>query len=231
MSRLSCFAVASVLLGIVLIGKPPEEISTQTTTIEQVISHAVEVHVVKDGAIAVGSGVLYNSGGGLYVLTAAHVAEPSSMYLVERKSIDDENKSTMWMGDLVARDEVSDWAIIRLVGETQDIREGTSFMSVPPRAGEEVYAVGSPLGEENTITEGIVANHKRSVSWNNDAHLVVTCNGAPGSSGGGIYHAKTGKCIGIIVRHNRYANLLYVVPIDTIRKDLQEMGKSSLLPP
>lgn len=86
------------------------------------------------------------------------------------------------------------------------------------------------MGEENTITEGIVANNKRSVPWNSDKHLVVTCNGSPGSSGGGVYDKITGECIGIVVRLNIVSRLLYIVPIETILNDLQIMGKISIAP-
>lgn len=231
MRRLLVFTVALVLAaGTILKGKQPEVVSTQTNIAEQVMNLAVEIHAIKDGNIGVGSGVLYRANGELYVLTAAHVVEEGAMCLIDQKSIDDDSVCKMWQGEVVARDNDSDWAIIRLVGESQGIRVGTTFMPSPLRVGNEVYVVGSPLGEENTITEGIVANHKRSVSWNNDRHTVITCNGAPGSSGGGVYDAKTGKCIGIVVRLNRGANLLYVVSIETILKDLEEMGKSSLLP-
>jgi len=86
------------------------------------------------------------------------------------------------------------------------------------------------MGEENTISEGIVANRNRIVPWNGDKHIVVTCSGTHGLSGGGVFNIHTGKCIGIVVRLNALSDMLYVVPVQTIINDLKESGQLSLFP-
>lgn len=229
MRRLLCLAVSLILVTGILVGI--EDHPSQTTIAEHVIRNGVEIHAVQDGSITVGSGVLYRVNGELMVLTAAHVVpQDGGMCLITQNSMDDSSVCLVWSGEVVAKDVDSDWAIVRPVGETQSILGGTAFMLASPRVGHGVYASGSPLGEENTLSEGIVANHNRTVEWNKDKHIVVTCNGAAGSSGGGVYDIHTGKCFGIVVRRNPVSNMLYIVPIETIRKDLAEMGKSNLLP-
>lgn len=230
MRGLLCFAVSLILVTGIYIGIDAEKCPHYSIA-EQVMQHGIEIHAVQDGSITVGSGVLYRVNGELLVLTAAHVVpSDGGTCLITQNSMDDSSVCPMWTGEVVLRDADSDWAIVRPVGEAQSILGGTAFMLASPRVGHGVYALGSPLGEENTLSEGIVANHNRIVDWNNDRHIVVTCNGAAGSSGGGVYDIHTGKCFGIVVRRNPVSNMLYIVPIETIRKDLAEMKKSDLLP-
>lgn len=229
-NRLFGFAAGLLLLAGIAIN--PSTMVRRETVAEAVLRSTVEVNAVIDGSLAVGSGVLYKSGNDVFVLTAAHViGDGKGIYMVSQSNPNDESEREVWMADVVAYENQSDWAILRPVGDTRRIGVGTTFVSLPPRVGNGVYAAGSPLGEDNTITEGIVANRKRSVEWNADHHLVVTCNGGSGLSGGGVYDIHTGGCIGIVVRLNRAANLLYVVPIQTILNDLKDSGRQSLLQP
>ena len=229
-NRLFGIAAGLLLLSGILI-RVPLPTAEDETVAERVLRSTVEVNAVIDGSLAVGSGVLYEKDGQVFVLTAAHViGDGKGVYMISQADPNNESMREVWMADVVAHETQSDWAILRPVGDTRCIRGGTTFVPLPPRVGNGVYAAGSPLGEDNTITDGIIANNKRAVDWNSDHHLVVTCNGGSGSSGGGVYDIRTGKCIGIIVRLNRMANLLYVVPIQTILNDLKESGQLSLMP-
>jgi S1-C subfamily serine protease len=234
MGRLLCFAVASLLTAgtFLFCDREREYLPTPSQIVENIMDCGVTINGVEEESITIGSGVLYRANGELYVLTAAHVlgSKPTGL-LITQKSIDDDSVCLIWSGEVVAKDDESDWAIVRPVGEAKSILGGTTFMLSSPRVGHGVYTLGNPLGEDNTLSEGIVANHNRAVEWNTDKHIVITCSGAPGSSGGGVYDIHTGKCFGIVVRRNSAAQLMYVVSIETIRKDLEQMGKSELLPP
>jgi len=231
-NKLFGFTIVSALIAVAVVrgGIPSLETVNKQAIVEQIIYHTVEIDVILGESKGIGSGVLYVRGGKIYVLTAAHVVgDGTGLYIVKQTDPNNETLSQYWTGNVVACDSDSDWAILELQGESRPVR-GASFVPVRAWAGEEVYTSGSPMGEENTITEGIVANNKRSVPWNSDKHLVVTCNGCPGSSGGGVYDKITGECIGIVVRLNTASRLLYIVPIETILNDLQIMGKISIAP-
>lgn len=232
-NRLFGFAVALLLLTGVVLNKPslPLQADSSETVAEQVLHSTVEIKACINGTLAIGSGVAYEKDGEVFILTAAHViGDGTGLYLVVQSNPDDELMQEVWRADVVAYEADSDWAILRPVGDTRCIRGGTTFMPSPPRVGSGVYAAGSPMGEDNTVTEGIVAHRNRTVEWNKDKHFVVTCNGTCGLSGGGVYDSHTGQCIGIVVRLNRMANLLYVVPIQTILNDLKQSGQLSLFP-
>lgn len=227
-NRLFGFAVATILM-VGTVFKPSLPISE--TVAETVLRSTVEIHAYEDGSNAIGSGVAYMKDGDYFILTAAHViGNGNGTYIIVQRDPDNELVMEAWEAKVVAYETDSDWAILRPVGDTRCIRGGTTFMPLPPRVGDGVYAAGSPMGEENTVSDGIVANRNRIVPWNTDKHFVITCNGTCGLSGGGVYDIHTGECIGIVVRLNRMANLLYVVPIQTIINDLRESGQLALFP-
>jgi S1-C subfamily serine protease len=224
------FVVAAILVFGVALNNSPSVVNNRSIA-EQVLESSVEIHACENGTIAVGSGVVYKVGEDVFILTAAHViGEGKGLYIVTQFDPDDELMMESWTANVVAHDPVSDWAILRPVGDSRCIKGGTTFVPLPPRVGDEVYAAGSPMGEENTISEGIVANRNRIVPWNGDKHIVVTCSGTHGLSGGGVFNIHTGKCIGIVVRLNALSDMLYVVPVQTIINDLKESGQLSLFP-
>lgn len=61
--------------------------------------------------------------------------------------------------------------------------------------GQRVYAVGSPLGFENTISEGIISG-LRSYEESGKDFIQITASISPGSSGGAVVNDK-GELIGI----------------------------------
>jgi len=224
-------AAAILILGIALNPSPINRKDAAETVIERVLNNTVVIHACVGEEISIGSGVIYENNGKMFVLTAAHViGDGKGFYLISQTNPDNELMVETWQANVIAYETNSDWAILQPVGDTWRIRVGTTFMSLSPRVGDGVYACGSPLGEENTLSEGIIANRNRIVPWNSDKHFMVTCNGTHGSSGGGIFDVNTGKCIGIVVRTNRLSNMLYVVPIKTIINDLEQSGQLSLFP-
>lgn len=201
---------------------------------ERLVDHSLTVIATdKDNKRSLGSGVLFSNNGVLYCLTAAHVVgDGKGIYIVCHQNIETE-ATTAWRGFVCAMDSESDWAIMSLVrvGESVTGICPAEFSGAPIRIGQRVIAVGSPIGEHNTVTEGIIANNRRVVEWTNDRHFVITCDGGSGSSGGGVFDAQTGRCIGIVVRRSVSTGMLYALPIDTILKDIQALGQPQLLPP
>lgn len=92
------------------------------------------------------------------------------------------------------------------------------------RIGERVYAIGSPHGLENTISEGIVSGireigPKRQV-------VQMTAPISPGSSGGPVFNGK-GEVVGIatfLIEENQ--NLNFALPVNLIEPGL---GKKDLV--
>lgn len=109
-----------------------------------------------------------------------------------------------------------DLAVIRVDGG------GRQFPCLPMRgaetvaSGDAVYAIGSPLGLSNSISDGIVANRSRLVpqAGSPDPYIQVTAAISSGSSGGALIN-EYGEAIGITTATFAYGqNLNLAVPLD-----------------
>ena len=108
------------------------------------------------------------------VVTNAHVVEAQSYVSLRLSS------GEMLQGRVTQRSDEMDLAAIR----TTNARTGQlilSLTSTPARIGQEVIAIGSPLGLQNTVTRGIVSGLRQA-----GAVTLVQTDAAinPGNSGG-----------------------------------------------
>lgn len=147
-----------------------------------------------------GSGVIYmKSNGKGYIVTNNHVVEGSDALQV---ILSDGKKVT---AKKVGTDAATDLAVLTIDGKyvTQTAQFGSSKNLQP---GEEVIAVGSPLGSEyaTSVTQGIISANNRTVdmtdsSGNTTSQATVIQTDAainPGNSGGPLVNM-SGQVIGI----------------------------------
>ena len=89
--------------------------------------------------------------------------------------------------------ELDDWAIIKVNGSGFPyLQRGAASTIV---GGAAVYAIGSPLGLKNTITQGIISNPSRLDAGT--TYIQTSTPISPGSSGGALIN-QYGEVIGII---------------------------------
>ena len=81
-----------------------------------------------------------------------------------------------------------------------------------PAVGTELVHVGCTLGLYNSVSRGIISQTDRDVLGTGTMFDQTSCMGYPGSSGGGVYRSKDGKCIGLLVR-GAGPGLNYIVPV------------------
>ncbi|WP_137792034.1 stalk domain-containing protein [Bacillus sp. E(2018)] len=131
-----------------------------------------------------GSGVFVGEG---LILTNAHVVDEmteAAVYL---------NKNTMELVEgIVAYDEAVDLALLKL-SRPVNINPVSIGASSKLEKGEKVVAIGSPLGFQNTVSDGIVSN-----LYELDGVRVIqnTASTDHGSSGGGLFNMQ-GELVGI----------------------------------
>ena len=136
------------------------------------------------------------------VITNCHVTDGMQYYGIVK-----DNKINN-MIDFKSKKEV-DLCIYKTKERVNPIAEFRSYETL--KVGEKVYAIGSPNGLENTLSEGIVSalrldGRVRSIQ--------VTAPIAPGSSGGALFDAQ-GRLIGITTwRAGETGNLNFAVSID-----------------
>ncbi len=92
------------------------------------------------------------------------------------------------------------------------------------KVGSKVYAIGSPLGMENTITEGLVGGFRKfEDKKNNIEYVQISASLSPGSSGGAVLNSE-GELIGISTMGLKEGeNLNFAIKIeDVLSVDLGE---------
>lgn len=83
------------------------------------------------------------------------------------------------------------------------------------KVGQRVYAVGSPLGMENSLSEGLISG-LRNMSDENKSYIQITASISPGSSGGAVINSK-GELIGVSTKSLWFGqNLNFAIPINDI---------------
>ena len=85
------------------------------------------------------------------------------------------------------------------------------------RIGETVYAIGTPFGYENTITDGIISGLRASDDSSRN-YIQISAPISTGSSGGAIVNAK-GELIGIstfIIAGEGVQNINFAIPISDV---------------
>lgn len=182
-------------------------LSSAKKDVNQLKNSVVQVFVYDENGntIATGSGVVAFENN--IVLTNAHVVEDN--YKLEVVS---ENNTKYKVEGIIAYNKKKDIAILKLVNS-----KGLKALSVKEKikVGDEVVAIGSPLGLKNTVSDGILSGYFQD-------SIEVYQHTAPissGSSGGALFDNK-GNLVGITYASiNGGQNLNLAIPIAEFKKE------------
>jgi putative serine protease PepD len=164
----------------------------------KILPSVVSIEVKTDQGGDTGSGIVISPAG--YILTNNHVVQPAttggklSVVFPDKKSVP---------AEIVGRDKVSDLAVIRVHG-VRGLQAAQLGSSASLTVGDQVVAVGSPLGLAGTVTSGIISALDRPVeagdlAGNTDDIIDAIQTDAainPGNSGGPLVDSR-GLVIGI----------------------------------
>jgi hypothetical protein len=150
-----------------------------------------------------GSGVVLNNNG--YIATNFHVCKDG-----DRIEISHYNKLIKTV-EIAAIDTEKDILILKVPPNMLTaITEGKSDSLKP---GQRVYAIGSPEGYENSISEGIISGFRYD---ENDIGLIqMTTPITEGSSGGALVNAE-GQLIGLCMSGQHEGNLYFAIPSNDV---------------
>ena len=169
-----------------------------------------------------GSGFLINQNGD--VLTNAHVVEGSLNPII--KTIE----GNELQGTLIGYSNTTDMALIRVPDLAN--REPLSLETTPAEIGDEVIALGSPQGFENTATLGNISGVDRTFviePFQYDGIYQTSAAISPGSSGGPLVSKSTGKVLAInSARHTTEVNIGFSIPIYQIIDTVNQWVDSPL---
>jgi S1-C subfamily serine protease len=219
-------------LVLFLLLAPPPAAAAQSCTeslallFERVSPAVVSVQATKIDKIrpqrrfetVVGSGVIIDRDG--QVITNAHVVDGAASLTVTLDS------GTKVSARLVGLDSVLDVALLRAegAGPLPAARLGDSSTI---KVGDEVVAIGNPIGLGQTMTRGIVSGLNRVLPGVSDEAMIQTDAPInPGNSGGPLVD-RCGQVIGINTLISEEAQSIgFAVPINAARGVLRELRDS-----
>jgi serine protease Do len=174
---------------------------------------------------SLGSGVIVGAGG--IVITNNHVVDKSHEIRVTTAG------GIELEAEIVGRDEDSDLAVLRLKGDTSELRPLPFGDSDTLRLGDVVIAIGNPFGVGQTVTMGIVSAKGRTNMGIVPHEDFIQTDAAinPGNSGGALINMR-GELIGIntaiVSRSGGYQGVGFAIPSNLarrVRDSIVEHGK------
>ena len=165
-----------------------------------------------------GSGVILTEDG--YIATCAHVVDGAKSLTVTL------NDDTSYEATIVGTDSRNDLAIIKI--DATGLVPATLGDSDMLTVGEDVIAIGNPLGElRGTATSGIISAVKRTITVEGTEMELVQTDAAisPGNSGGGLFNA-SGRLIGIVnakVSDTSAEGLGFAIPVNSVINEINDL--------
>ncbi|HLP77416.1 MAG TPA: trypsin-like peptidase domain-containing protein [Candidatus Paceibacterota bacterium] len=163
-----------------------------------------------------GSGFIINEDG--FLMTNFHVIEGETqisveVYLLKNGQLE---PKTYKQVRIVAMNKFEDMALLKI--EDKDAPKFKYVLlgsSDSLAVGERVFAVGSPLGLERTVTEGILSTKTREMQG--ELYLQTTAQINPGNSGGPLFNL-SGEVVGITNMKITFGEGLgFAIPIESVK--------------
>ncbi len=165
-----------------------------------------------------GSGVIYTQDG--YIITNYHVVnEKTSTISVVLYD------GSVYEGRYIYGDEYVDLAVIKIEKNDCSYAKIGDFSEM--QLGDEVLAIGNPLGYGLSVTNGIISALERQVTIENTTMTLLQTSAAinSGNSGGGLFNMK-GELIGIVnakVGGTSVEGMGFAIPSTTVVKSLNDL--------
>ena len=162
-----------------------------------------------------GSGFFLTEEG--YLITNFHVIEGETQIGVEvyQQQNGQLERKVYKQVRIIAMNKFQDLALLKI-----EDKDAPKFATVPLgdvdvlAVGERVFAIGSPLGLERTVTEGIVSTKTRQ--FQGELYIQTTAQINPGNSGGPLFNLQ-GEVIGVTNMKVFGEGLGFAIPVDVVK--------------
>jgi len=197
----------------VSIAPPPER------SVRELVNQLGEAVVQVRTPGGLGSGFFLNEEG--YLITNFHVIEGETQISIEvyAQRNGQLERSSYKQVRIVAMNKFQDLALLKV--DDKDAPKFSHVMLGDPDSlsvGERVFAIGSPLGLERTVTEGIVSTKTRQMQG--DLYLQTTAQINPGNSGGPLFNMR-GEAVGVTNMKIAFGEGIgFAIPIDVVKRFL-----------
>lgn len=194
-------------------------LNTPTGDVSSLVKQIGEAVVQVRTPEGLGSGFFINADG--YLITNFHVIQGETEISVEvyHQKGGELDRETYKKVKIIAINKFQDLALLKI--EDKDAPQfkfvtlgGSDAMSV----GDPVFAIGSPLGLERTVTQGILSTKTREMEG--QLYLQTSAQINPGNSGGPLFNL-AGEVIGVTNMKITFGEGLgFAIPVEMVRNFL-----------
>jgi serine protease Do len=194
----------------------PASAASQLKNVRELVEQLGEAVVQVKTPSGLGSGFIINEDG--FLLTNFHVIESETQISVEvyHQRGGQLERRTYKQVRIAAINKFEDMALLQIEDKDapkfKSVRLGSSDDLA---VGERVFAIGSPLGLERTVTEGILSTKTRQLQG--ELYLQTTAQINPGNSGGPLFDLR-GNVVGITnMKVTAGEGLGFAIPVEAAR--------------
>ena len=194
------------------------------TVASDVSGSVVSIQTALSNGTAKGSGAIIDTEG--HIITNNHVISGAQQIQVTLAN------GNMYSATLVGTDATTDLAVIKLDNPPSDLKAVEFADSDKLAVGENVMAIGNPLGYDDTATTGIVSALNRPVTVTDDNNNEIVTNAVqidaainPGNSGGALFDSY-GNVVGIVYAKSSSVSIEgigYAIPVNNIKDLVAQM--------
>ena len=190
-------------------------------TVKELVTKFGEGVVLIETPDGLGSGFIINDRG--YCVTNYHVVETQTRVAVtifHRSDNGDFERRSIRDVKILALNPHFDFALLE-IPKQDDLKFSPVYIADDDshREGDGVFAIGSPLGLERSVSEGIVSTRNRNM--NGIVYIQTTAQINPGNSGGPLFNDK-GQVVGVINMKLSFGEGLgFAIPVSYLKHFLR----------
>ena len=176
--------------------------------------------VIFEGPLkAGGSGVIVDAEG--HFVTNQHVIDDADVFWATMED------GSLIRADVVGSDELEDLALLKMrLAKEQSVEPAPLGQYSEIARGDSVYAIGSPLRLQDTLTRGIVSAKGRRIMGPFQDFIQTDLTIGVGSSGGPLFSEK-GEVVGITSAMfavvEKTGGLTFSIPVDVVQAALPQL--------
>jgi serine protease Do len=188
----------------------------RVTTIEKCVDLFSEAVVKVSSPVGMGSGFFINEDG--YLITNYHVIEKETKIEVTvfQKAENGFEKKKFKKVKIEAINPFVDLALLK-IEDLADVKVRFAYLGDidPVKVGQEVFAIGNPLGLERTVTDGVISTRNRA--FEGLVYIQTNADINPGNSGGPLFNL-AGEVVGVTnMGYIFFGGLGFAIPVDYVK--------------
>lgn len=208
---------------------PTIEKSNYTIAIDKAYDTVVEITSTVQTQSFFGMGESYSLGSGViisedgYIVTNNHVVEGATAVSIKM------HDNNIYDAKIVGTDAKTDLAVVKI--EATGLKFASLVDSSQLVLGQECIAIGNPLGEGISCSNGIISSLNKEITINGVSMSVIQTNAAinQGNSGGGLFNMN-GDLIAVVNAKSSGSlttasveGMGYAIPANTVQKIVKDL--------